>query len=212
MNKAFGKKNTTKCPDLPGKMKEANKKNKLIEEFTGFIPKYIPDRISKVLYSSLTKGDYYNVICLKYYTSYKDIETLRKEKNDNNKLLNEEEEEQIEDEDDYIDADYLKYDIGENDLEEEDEHNFLLNYYEISQNKNNDKIELKDKRFPSNKSAKLSLMRFIFLYNRDNDILFRGIIEDSKKNKNNVQNYYISEYENIGYSKGKSYGEIASVY
>ena len=211
MNKAFGKKNTTKCPDLPGKMKEANKKNKLIEEFTGFIPKYIPDRISKVLYSSLTKGDYYNVICLKYYTSYKDIETLRKEKNDNNKLLNEEEE-QIEDEDDYIDADYLKYDIGENDLEEEDEHNFLLNYYEISQNKNNDKIELKDKRFPSNKSAKLSLMRFIFLYNRDNDILFRGIIEDSKKNKNNVQNYYISEYENIGYSKGKSYGEIASVY
>ena len=53
------------------------KENDDIEEFTGFIPRYIPDSIQKVVYSQIGIKDNIILLCAKYYTASKSVVSLR---------------------------------------------------------------------------------------------------------------------------------------
>ena len=66
-------------PDLPEKMKY--KENEDVDQFTGFNPKHLPDEIEKVVYSIRGHSDNILLICVKYYTTFQDVESIRQEKN-----------------------------------------------------------------------------------------------------------------------------------
>ena len=206
-------------PELPENMKKSYMEYDNIKKFTGFIPKHLPDKISKVLYSISGGNDNFMIIMIKYYTTYKDLETLRKEKksninegiekdiekNDELNITNEEDEEND-------DNDFHSYDIydDENDIED-NEDLFLTNIYNRIGEVN---IKLYDGYFSQNKKdAALSLIRFIFFNNSEKEILFKErTTYEIKKRREKENNYFFSEFSNIGYTKKKNYGEIYNIY
>jgi hypothetical protein len=65
-------------PDLPENMREINENAEETEEFTGFYPRILPDKISKIEYVMETEKDYICLIIINYYTSIIDIEKIKK--------------------------------------------------------------------------------------------------------------------------------------
>ena len=200
--------------ELQENLRKIFKEYKSIEEFTGFIPKHIPDKISKVIYYS----DDNSLIRLEYYTTYKELETLRKEKH----LINKKEE--IKDEDDNEDdednedeennnenEDFINID-DENVEMELNEHIFLLNFVETLKDSNKNYIGIIDPKVKE-KNAKLSLLRFIFFNNNENETLFReNINAEEKKNLKYEKNFFVTDLPNIGYANRENYGEIFNTY
>ena len=172
--------------ELQKNLKRIFKEYKNIEEFTGFIPKHIPNKISKVEYSS----DDRTLICIQYYTTFKDIETLRKQKYPENKKKESENEDDTEEDDDDENNNNEDQDKENEDfinIEDEDfvatnENEFLLNYFVSS---NNNSIKLKDTNI-SEKNVELSLLRFIFFNNKENETLFKENINEEEKKKSKV--------------------------
>ena len=63
------------------------------------------------------------------------------------------------------------------------------------------------------KGAALSLIRFIFFNNSEKEILFKErTTYEIKKSRRKENNYFFSEFSNIGYTKKKNYGEIYNIY
>ena len=88
--------NAENIPQLPEKMKKSIKNNKNIEEFMGFIPEHLPDNIEKVVYYPIGGKQQMIMLYVKYYTSYKDIESIRKKIKDKEKAKEEEKKEEEE--------------------------------------------------------------------------------------------------------------------
>ena len=207
-------------PELPENMKKSYMEYDNIKKFTGFIPKHLPDKISKVLYSISGGNDNFMIIMIKYYTTYKDLETLRKEKksninegiekdiekNDELNITNEEDEEND-------DNDFNSYDIyaDEDNGIEDNEDLFLTKIHKRIGEVN---IKLYDGENSQNqKGVALSLIRFIFFNNSEKEILFKErTTYEIKKRREKENNYFFSEFSNIGYTKKKNYGEIYNIY
>ena len=71
--------------------KETNKDYEDIEEFTGFIPRYLPDKIKKVRYVFETSCDHLNLIFIHYYTTYQEREKFLEKKEEIKEAKKEEE-------------------------------------------------------------------------------------------------------------------------
>ena len=200
--------------ELQENLRKIFKEYKSIEEFTGFIPKHIPDKISKVIYYS----DDNSLIRLEYYTTYKELETLRKEKHLKNKKEEIKDEDDNEDDEDNEDEennneneDFINID-DENVEMELNEHIFLLNFVERLNDSNKNYIGIIDPKVKE-KNAKLSLLRFIFFNNNENETLFReNINAEEKKNLKYEKNFFVTDLPNIGYANRENYGEIFNTY
>ena len=200
--------------ELQENLRKIFKEYKSIEEFTGFIPKHIPDKISKVIYYS----DDNSLIRLEYYTTYKELETLRKEKHLKNKKEEIKDEDDNEDDEDNEDEennnendDFINID-DENVEIELNEHIFLLNFVERLNDSNKNYIGIIDPKVKE-KNAKLSLLRFIFFNNNENETLFReNINAEEKKNLKYEKNFFVTDLPNIGYANRENYGEIFNTY
>ena len=198
--------------ELQENLRKIFKEYKSIEEFTGFIPKHIPDKISKVIYYS----DDNSLIRLEYYTTYKELETLRKEKHLKNKKEEIKDEDDNEDDEDNEDEennnendDFINIDDEET---EPNEHIFLLNFVERLNDSNKNYIGIIDPKVKE-KNAKLSLLRFIFFNNNENETLFReNINAEEKKNLKYEKNFFVTDLPNIGYANRENYGEIFNTY
>ena len=214
LNKVLGIKNNIKEPQLPEEMKATNKIYKNIEEFAGFIPKQIPEKIVKALYSLVTPSNNYMILCIKYYTTYQNVDEKRLQ---NNSKTVTETIESIEEESDIPDIkDYLTYNLcnEDNDIVK-NETNFLLNICDRFQSNKNNYIAIinEDEDSEDNKAIKLSVIRYIFFNNCDKETLFKETVikKDERKNKYK-HNYYISDFFNIGYTQSKNFGEIFGSY
>lgn len=74
--------NIDEKPPLPENMIANNKDFEEVDEFTGFIPEYLPDKIVKVKYSFQTSHDHLNLIFAHYYTTYKKLDKILKNKDE----------------------------------------------------------------------------------------------------------------------------------
>jgi hypothetical protein len=71
--------NNEEIPSLPEKMKKNYKENEEVDEFTGFFPKHLIDSIGFVSYTLLQKEHNSFLLRAQYYTTFKNIEIVRKE-------------------------------------------------------------------------------------------------------------------------------------
>ena len=193
-------------PELPENMKNTFVEYDDVKEFKGFIPKHLPDKISKVVYSVRQFAQDYMIIYLDYYTTYKNLETFRNEYNGND-IENKEEKDEIEEEE--KDNDLYTMKIGDKRLEQ-NENYFLLNFYNIYE-KNYRNIQIIDDSLDNNKTIKLSLIRHIFYNNKNIEQLLKDKVTEEIKN-NDKSNYFFSEFWNIENIKGKDYCEIFNIY
>ena len=153
---------------------------------------------------------------MEYYTTYKELETLRKEKHLKNKKEEIKDEDDNEDDEDNEDEennneneDFINIDDEETEL---NEHIFLLNFVERLNDSNKNYIGIIDPKVKE-KNAKLSLLRFIFFNNNENETLFReNINAEEKKNLKYEKNFFVTDLPNIGYANRENYGEIFNTY
>ena len=154
------------------------------------------------------------ILALKYYTTYENIKTLRKvnypdkyqeDDEDDNEINNNEN--QISKIKDEI-GDFLSIDIEKEEDFQKNEYSFLLNINERFKRYNNNIFELKLSSNENDKDIKLTLIRYIFVNNSKEDVLFK----EKPEKEINEQNYFIPQYQNIGSSDGENFGEIFNTY
>ena len=203
-----------KKSELPEKMKSANKDNKAIKEFTGFIPQHIPDKIVKALYSNRIMVGNSVLLCVKYYTTYQDIELLRKIENKNNDETGLENiNKGNKSNEDYYIKGLKSFSI--NDIKEEgQELIFLLDKFEEEKGQKKT-FEIKNKFLEEKKGIKLALIRFIILNYEKTQLFEASITKDleleKKKMKKIMDNCFISSFNNIGFMKYGSFGEMFNI-
>ena len=206
------------APELPEKMKKHYKKNKNIEEFTGFIPNQLPDLIEKVVYSLLENGGKVFFVCAKYYTTFKEIESLREEIDDKKDIPDKEKD--IKNKEEEENKNNINYEVDDDDLFEAgnecdvnkiqiSEKLFLSKAY--STFRQHSKIIIKDKFFKNDKEVKLFLVRYILFSKYSHKIFLKTIL-----NRRNLSSEigYNSFTGNYYYSciKSKDYADILRVY
>ena len=217
------------------------KENNDIEEFTGFIPKQLPDNIHKVVYSLVQEKPDNIIICVKYYTSFKSINSIKKKveeeensnnkenninngNSDKNKIIDNEEKENIfksvneninikcgDSDSDYEDPSENK---GDNNV-------FNVNKLKISEKlflgrifsiiRKKHKVILIDNLFDNKKKSKLSFVRFIETSSEDYKILFKVKINPINSLNLNKNNFYLPNLF-MGSIKSKNYTDICSIY
>ena len=217
-NKVLGNKNYLENEEsvlqLQYKIKNEYNIYETIENFTGFIPKHIPNKISKAFYSINQEFGKYMIITLKYYTTYEDIKNLRIKKlqeqnqeddDDDEKEINNNENQNIKIEDEI--GDFLPIDIVEEEFQDK-EYSFLTNIYERFKKNNNNTFGLQFDNSEDNKNIKLTLVRYILVNSSDKDLIFK----EKPEKEINDQNYFIPQLPNIGYSYEENFGEIFNIY
>ena len=226
-------------PDLPEKMMKQFKNNNDIEEFTGFIPKQLPDSIQKVVYSFVAEKKENIIICVKYYTSFKNNFSFKKKEiensinkesinnsNEENKIIENEQKENIsnENENDNIvikgsesdsDNEFLNPNLNKEDNVFNvnklriSEKMFLGKIFNIIQKKK--KVIIYDNLFDNKKKAKLSFVRFIQTTSENYRILFKVKIDLVNSLDIIKNNYYLPNLI-IGSIKSNNYTDICSIY
>ena len=196
---------------------KAFKEYNSIKEFNGFIPKQIPDEVVYVVYSVNSCGADGMTIFLNYYTTYKDLETLRKREQNDEIEKEKEDDNNINIEENEEDARYIYLNIGDDKNNEikigKNENSFLLNNYESFKDNQSSYIQIRDRTIKNNKKVEPFLLRYIFYNNKNTDTLFNDIkINDDDKEEKYNENYFIPAFNNMGYIKENNYGEIISVY
>ena len=148
-------------PELPEKMLIKYKENKKIEKFSGFIPKHLPDSIEKIEYNLMESKDDFIFIKVNYFSTFQDIDTLKKQNiSEINKKIVENDEYNINEINDIENNDRKIFDVNQIKIGEK---LFLENAYSTLISK--EKITIKDKLFRSNEEVKLSLVRYIVFNN-----------------------------------------------
>ena len=196
-------------PELPENMKKNFIEFNDVKEFTGFIPKHLPDKISKVVYTAIQRDRNYMIISLNYYTTYKDLEIFRNEnrgKTVENKENEEEKNDIIEEKKEDIDLATFKVsntEIGKN--ENEFLYKIYLMYEDFEKN-----IQIIDDSLDNKKPIKSSLIRHIY-YNNMN---IKQLLKDkaSQDEISDKSNYFLSQFWNIDNINEKDYCEIFNVY
>ena len=180
--------NPFKIPPLPEKMEKKYKENEELDEFTGFIASDLPDKIEKVEYNTYKSGKRIIITRVKYYTTFKSIQSIRNKKEDNKEhekdIKKDEIIEKKEEKDDDIkeakditekeeqESDNIILDLNEIKFNERD---FLDNYFDDLFNEKN--IVLKDKKFKKNGNTNLSFVRLILFTKLENNFILRDNIE-----------------------------------
>ena len=207
-------------PPLPENMKETNKDYEDIEEFTGFIPRYLPDKIIKVRYVFETSRDHLNLIFIHYYTTYQEREKFLEKKEEEKKEEIKEakkEEEKIENKNEIIDESDKNKD---KEIEDDDEDNERKKIYFRSKIEDNeDKFctkliklrretqglineiiiinDIKDEEEKKKeKLAKITFTRVILFSLREQNIFWDGTYGENNANYCMKCNYYIPDYCN----------------
>ena len=211
------KKDLNEPPELPENIRKTFIEYEDVKEFNGFIPKQIPDQVVYVVYKVTSFSSESMNIFLNYYTTYKDLETLRNIEKNNGEIEEEirDNDNNIEKEEEEDDDGTIYLNIGDDEKNEikigKNEHSFLINNYTSLEENRTSFIQINDGTLKNNKNVKSFLLRVIFYNNKNTDTLFKDIIvRDGKEKYNN--NYFIPGFNNIGYTKEKSYGEIISIY
>ena len=209
-------------PELPEQMKEIyekNEKNDDTEEFIGFIPNIIPDKIDKVVYSIIGYNEKMLLIYSKYYTSFKDIDSIRKKekcKEEENKKIEVDEKHNMQEDikigvnsdDEYYRNILNSENIFDVEKIKMSEKLFFQKIYDLLLVKK--KLIIKDKSF-KNQKAILSFVRYIIVSNFPNKKLAKFLLQESTNLNEIKYNFYVPNYS-IGMVKGNNYTDIINIY
>ena len=197
-------------PDLPENMREINENAEETEEFTGFYPRILPDKISKIEYVMETEKDYICLIIINYYTSIIDIEKIKKKSNskekeqspiqDKNEIIlekNKIDKEEDSDEDD--DYERLNHKTFYRNKIEDDEEKIIEELVKFYKQKNLKKItvinEIENNLHKKIKDN-LTLSRFILYSNKHEQLFWQGEFKEKEHYSFVKYNYYYPEYSN----------------
>jgi len=213
INYEIGNSEEKDLPELPENMKKTYKEFDCIKQFKGFIPKHIPDKIIKVVYSVNQTEDDFTMLYVNYYTTYMELETFRKKSNkekievveNKNKKENNDDEEEDEYNNELYSFDIKNKKIGEN------EDYFLKNFSKISKKINSENIQITNNSTKNNKPIKSALIRHIYYNKTKNEKLIKDKVSEEIKS-NDKFNYFIPELWNIEYIKRNNYDEIFNTY
>ena len=225
-------------PGLPEKMMKGYKENDDIEEFTGFIPRYIPDSIQKVVYSQIGIKDNIILLCAKYYTASKSVVSLRnkeekkiekneiKEENENIEKEKQEETE-IKDENqrksmiDDITDNLNKYNITVKFNKEKRELSIIADDIKMSESLllkklinaviGGNKIVITNESYDNKEPPKLSLIRYILLSAAHYKNIIRLIIKENNQSELMKHNFYAPIYI-MSCIKSNNCADIFNVY
>ena len=211
-------------PALPEGMQKNDKETEEIEEFTGFYQRHIPDKIIKVVYVIETKKDKMSLFFVYYYTTIKDMEQIKKNKNleksekeqnlEKNEILLEKNEniidEENEEEDDYkINKVFYRNQIQ---IDDEDKiFNKLINFY-IESGGNIRKLtilnEIENDSVIKIKGIK-SLVRVVLYSDKNLSIDWHGEFQEKEDILADKYNYYLP---GIVVGSFKKSGDLLSIY
>jgi len=197
-------------PDLPENMREINENAEETEEFTGFYPKILPDKISKIEYVMETEKDYICLIIINYYTSIIDLEKIKKKSNseekeqspiqDKNEIIlekNEINKEEDNDEDDEYER--LNHKTFYRNKIEDDEEKIIEKLVKLYKKTNLKKItvinELENNLHKKIKDE-ITLSRFILYSNKHEQLFWQGEFKEKEHYSFVKYNYYYPEYSN----------------
>ena len=199
-------------PELPESMRNKYKEYNNIKEFKGFIPKYLPNEISKVIYSVVQAGTDYMIIFINYFTTFKSLETFREEYNEKYMGDTDIKKKNNDDiKDNRKDTTFCYFEIGDYEIGY-NEKSFLLKFYDIYQKyKGKYKNFLIEDQIDDSKIVKSSLIRCIYYNKKNNEILLEDL-SSSDLNNNNESNYFFTKLRNIVGVKIKDYCEIFNIY
>ena len=226
-------------PDLPEKMMKVYKENEDIEEFTGFIPRHIPDSIKKVVYTPIQQKQKMILLCVKYYTSFKNVESLRnkeekkiekkvEENNPENKIIEKEKQEEnnIDDSQDKLndnedDLSQIELSMNENSDEIGEDNEIIANKIKISESlflqkiianliQSRNKIKLRNV-LHDNKPVKLSLIRFVLVSLSPYKTILRTKINENNINLLIKHNFYAPGFS-MGCIRSFKYTDVLIIY
>ena len=216
ISKMFGKKmdyennDKNEKPDLPENMMEFNEKSEETEEFTGFYPRILPDKISKIEYVLETEKDYICLIIINYYTTVIDLEKKKKKSNseekeqspipDKNEIIIEENKiNKDEDSDEDDEDDRLNHKTFYRNKIEDDEEKIiekLLKFYKQTNLRKITIINEIDNNLHKKIKDEITLSRFILYSNKHEHLFWQGEFKEKEHYSFEKYNYYYPQYSN----------------
>ena len=216
ISKMFGKKmdyennDKNEKPDLPENMMEFNEKSEETEEFTGFYPRILPDKISKIEYVLETEKDYICLIIINYYTTVIDLEKIKKKSNseekeqspipDKNEIIIEENKiNKDEDSDEDDEDDRLNHKTFYRNKIEDDEEKIIEKLVKFYKQTNLRKITIIneiDNNLHKKIKDEITLSRFILYSNKHEHLFWQGEFKEKEHYSFEKYNYYYPQYSN----------------
>ena len=151
-------------PEFPKEIAENNPDIKIISEFIGYIPDFIPGEIVKKEFQVIIKSKYFELLRIEYFTKYYDLNEFKN-------ILNEQKGIDIKTEDNKKDIDIneilnekektIKVDISNEDYQK-DEYR-LINKISKKFGKSVDKFIIEDKLFSNDENIINSMVRYILI-------------------------------------------------
>ena len=201
-------------PDLPENIKLNNESKDEIEEFTGFYPSFLPDKISKVEYVLEMQKLNFSIIFVNYFTTIHELN--KKEENKNNE---EESKSQNINKDEIINEKDEKNNEEENEKEDDEEQINSRNkiFYRNKIDDNEEKILKKlvklfiqtggnikkitiineiENNLHKKIKEKITLKRAILYSENDGKQYWEGVFEENEQNNYIKYNYYFPGFSN----------------
>ena len=207
-NLDFEENQDKKKPDLPDNMRAYNEENTEIEEFTGFYPKFLPDKISKIEYILETERDLVCLVKINYYTTVIDLEKIKNEEKGQSQSQNQNEiniekneiyKEEEKDEDDvYENLRNKTFYRNKIDDDEEKILKKLITFYKKTRGTLKKITIINEIENDLNKKIKeeVSLSRIILYSNKYEKLFWKGEFQEKENYSFVKYNYYYPEYSN----------------
>ena len=167
--------NNRYTPDLPDKMRKNYKENDNIDEFMGFIPQHLPDKIKFVEYKQVGTRPYMKLISIKYYTTFVSINSIKKKEKE--KVKQKEEEKKIE---------------MEKEIEKDNNINIIINEGDTQMNE----TEANEEKEKEKEKGKVNFTNIGHIKNdsdSDDELLNKNFKESHDDNIYNVNDIKMSE-------------------
>ena len=199
-------------PPLPENMEKNYKEYDDIEEFTGFIPRQLPDKIIKVEYIFQTKQNHLSLFFVNYYTTYQDMNTIlekkevnieqeekEEKKEDKNEIVDNKEKKEEEDDDEEEEEDLLSTITNKNIVYkrnkiEDDEEKIMAKLIKLKGDSNIGKITIINDDIKTEVKGKLLLKRAVLFSNKIERSIWKATFGEVNHHNYTKINYYYPDY------------------
>ena len=198
-------------PPLPENMEKNYKEYDDIEEFTGFIPRQLPDKIIKVEYIFQTKQNHLSLFFVNYYTTYQDMNTIlekkevnieqeekEEKKEDKNEIADnkekKEEEDDDEEEEDLLSTITNKNKVYKKNKIEDDEEKIMTKLIKLKGDSNIGKITIINDDIKTEVKGKLLLKRAVLFSNKIERSIWKATFGEVNHHNYTKINYYYPDY------------------
>ena len=195
-------------PPLPENMEKNYKEYDDIEEFTGFIPRHLPDKIIKVEYIFQIKQNHLNLFFVNYYTTFQDMNKILEKKEINIEKEEKKDEEKKEDKNEIVNDKVKKEEEEDEEDEssvkrskiyyrnkiEDDEEKIMTKLIKLKNESEVVKITIINDNEKANENGKLILKRAVLFSNKIESIIWNAKFGEDIQNNYKRYNYFYPDY------------------